>query len=233
MRTRAKVAFLVLLTVGGILPISLILAAPSAHGMVRFSSYQDLERFLLTWSRCGPTYTTQYNRQVNTFGLQNQGAAFPAALDAGSATQTSSVNSAPSHSETNNQVAGVDELDTVKTDGRYIYTVSNNTVAIVDASPTINARLLSRISLVNQTIDGIFVEGDGLSVVSEAPRNPYSGSVYCGPLTMQASQMPLSHCFCYSPVQIQNTSISVYDLTSRSSPTLKTTVTTNGTFVGA
>src|SRR5438309_11795301 len=221
MRTRARVAFLILLTVGGILPISLILTAPSAHGMVRFSSYQDLERFLLTRSNCGPIYTMQSNRLVNSFGLQNPGGALPATLGtAGSTTQTSSISSAPSHSETNNQVAGVDELDTVKNDGQYIYTVSNNTVAIVDAYPTIHARLLSRISLVNQTIDGIFVEGDGLSVVSEAPRNPYSGSVYCGPLTMQASQMPLSHCFCYSPVQIQNTSISVYDLTSRSSPTL-------------
>src|SRR5438552_18154829 len=149
--------------------------------MVRFSSYQDLERFLLTRSRCGTGYPLQYGRQVDLFGHPALGPALPASYNAlGSAAQfSSSVSSAPSHSETNNQVAGVDELDTVKTDGQYIYTVSNNTVAIVDAYPTINARLLSRISLVNQTIDGIFVEGDRLSVVSEAPRNPYSGGVYC------------------------------------------------------
>src|SRR5437660_10870495 len=89
------------------------------------------------------------------------------------------------------------------------------------------------ITLLNQAIDGIFVEGDRRCVISEAPRNPYSGAVYCGPLTMRASQMPLGRCFCYSSVQIQKTSISVYDLTSRSSPTLKTTVTTHGAFVGA
>src|SRR5208337_4830949 len=34
------------------------------------------------------------------------------------------------YSTTNVQVAGVDELDTVKTDGEYIYTVSGNTVFI-------------------------------------------------------------------------------------------------------
>src|SRR5437016_1519197 len=236
MRTRAKVAFLVLLTVGGILPISLILAAPSAHGMVRFSSYQDLERFLLTRSNCGPTYYRQYHRQVNTFGLQNQGAAFPAALDAGSATQTSSVNSAPSHSETNNQVAGVDELDTVKTDGQYIYTVSNNTVVIVSAYPVTNAQLVSRISILNQTIDGIFLSGNRLAIVSEAPRTVYNMYGACGISTfVGGSTRPAYRTSYYLPIrpQVQNTSISVYDLTNRSSPSLQTMVTINGTFIGA
>src|SRR5258708_33341238 len=105
MRTRARVAFLILLTVGGILPISLILTAPSAHGMVRFSSYQDLERFLLARSNCGPRYTLQYDRQVNLYGQPAPGPAVPAAWNnLGSADQaSSSVSSGPSHSETNNQ----------------------------------------------------------------------------------------------------------------------------------
>jgi len=214
------------------MPLSIYFTVPAAHGLVRFGSYSELERFLLTRSSCSYGYWNGYNRQLQLYGgPASFGPAVPGTL--GSNVAATTVTTAPSHSETNNQVAGVDELDTVKTDGQYIYTVSNNTVAIVDAYPAANARLLSRISLVNQTIDGIFVEGNRLSIVSEAPKNPYSGSVYCGPLTMRASQMPLSHCFCYSPVQIQNTSISVYDLTSRSSPTLKTTVTTHGTFVGA
>src|SRR5438552_18104362 len=39
----------------------------------------------------------------------------------------------------------------------------------------------------------------------------------------------------YVPIrpQVQNTSISVYDLTTRSSPSLQTMVTINGTFIGA
>src|SRR5437667_12576934 len=108
MRTRAKVAFLVLLTVGGILPISLILTAPSAHGMVRFSSYQDLERFLLTRSHCGPGYLPQYGRQVDLYGQPALAPALPASWSAlGSAAQSSSfVSSAPSHSETNNPLGG-------------------------------------------------------------------------------------------------------------------------------
>src|SRR2546422_10021390 len=228
MRTKAKVAFLVLLTVGGILPISLILTAPSAHGMVRFSSYQDLERFLLTRSQCGPSYLPQYGRQVDLYGQPAPGPALPASRNTlGSAAQSSSsVSSAPSHSETNNQVAGVDELDTVKTDGQYIYTVTNNTVAIVDAYPVNNAQLVSRISVGNQSIDGIFVSGRRLSIVTEAPRNFYYGYGSCGgPFifapSSQAGMVP--QCMgCYNRLvpREHNNSVIVFDLTNNSSSTL-------------
>ncbi|HVH14868.1 MAG TPA: beta-propeller domain-containing protein [Candidatus Angelobacter sp.] len=237
MRPRAKVAFLILLTAGGILPMSLIISTPSAHGMVRFSSYQDLEHFLLTRSNCGPVYTTQYDRQVNSFGSQNRGPAFPAALGAaGTNSQTSSPNSAPTHSATNNQVSGVDELDMVKTDGQYIYTVSNNTVAIVYAYPVASAQLVSRISILNQTIDGIFLSGNKLSIVSEAPRTVYSTYGACGISLFEGAPMRIAYPSpLYSPIrpQLQNTSVSVYDLTDRASPLLQTTITVNGTFVGA
>src|SRR5438552_4589210 len=238
MRTRARVAFLILLTVGGILPISLILTAPSAHGMVRFSSYQDLERFLLTRSQCGPVYPLQYGRQVDLYGQPALGPALPAPYSAlGSAAQSSSsVSSAPSHSETNNQVAGVDELDTVKTDGQYIYTVSNNTVVGINAYPVTNVQLISRISILNQTIDGIFLSGNRLAIVSEAPRTVYSTYGACGISSFEGAPIRVAYpSSLYSPLrpQVQNTSISVYDLTNRSSPSLQTTVTINGTFIGA
>ena len=238
MRTRARVAFLIVLTLGGILPISLILTAPSTHGMVRFSSYQDLERFLLTRSQCGPGYPLQYGRQVDLYGQRTLGPALPASRNVlGSAAQSSSsVSSAPSHSETNNQVAGVDELDTVKTDGQYIYTVSNNTVVIVSAYPVTNAQLVSRISILNQTIDGIFLSGNRLAIVSEAPRTVYNTYGACGTSTfVGGSTRPAYRTSYYEPIrpQVQNTSISVYDLTTRSSPSLQTMVTINGTFIGA
>src|SRR5437667_10405851 len=194
MRTRARVAFLILFTVCVILPISLILTAPSAHGMVRFSSYQDLERFLLTRSNCGPIYTMQSNRLVNSFGLQNPGGALPATLGtAGSTTQTSSISSAPSHSETNNQVAGVDELDTVKTDGQHIYTVPNNTVVGVNAYPVTNVQLISRISILNQTIDGIFLSGNRLAIVSEASRTVHSTYGACGISSFEGAPMRVAY----------------------------------------
>jgi uncharacterized secreted protein with C-terminal beta-propeller domain len=70
------------------------------------------------------------------------------------------------YSTTNIQVAGVDEADTIKTDGKYIYTTSTtqnnyyyfssyssetiNSVYILDADPQ-NARVVSKIALDNNT----------------------------------------------------------------------------------
>jgi inhibitor of cysteine peptidase len=234
MKPRAKVALLIVMTLGGILPLSIYFTIPAAHGMVRFNSYSELEQFLLTRSSCSYEYRYGNNGLDQLYGRSRLPVTAPASWNAGAATTaSSSVRSTPSHSETNNQVAGVDELDTVKTDGQYIYAVSNNTVAIVDAYPVTNAQLVSRISLPNQTIDGIFVDGNRLSVVSEAPRNPYYVSSYCGFGTLGLPQLAVGGCYCYGSPQVQNTSLSVYDLTSRSSPTLKTTVTVNGTFIGA
>jgi inhibitor of cysteine peptidase len=124
----------------------------------------------------------------------------------------------------------------VKTDGQYIYTVSNNTVVIVNAYPVTNAQLVSRISILNQTIDGIFLSGNRLAIVSEAPRIVYSTYGACGVRTYEGATLgiayPTSYYTSVSP-QVQNTSISVYDLTNRSGPSLQATVTVNGTFVGA
>jgi inhibitor of cysteine peptidase len=133
-------------------------------------------------------------------------------------------------------VAGVDELDTVKNDGQYVYTVSNNTVVIVSAYPVTNAQLVSRISILNQTIDGIFLSGNRLAIVSEAPRIVYNMYGACGISTfVGGSTRSAYRTSYYVPVrpQVQNTSISVYDLTTRSSPSLQTMVTINGTFIGA
>jgi inhibitor of cysteine peptidase len=226
MRPRAKVALLVAITLGGILPISIYFTAHEAHGMVRFNSYSDLEHFLLTRTSCN----LAYDRSSNFGGQPRAGAAFPAAW---TSTADTSVSTTPSHSETNNQVAGVDELDKVKSDGQYIYAVTNNTVVMVGAYPVSDARFLSRISLTNQSIDGIFVDGSRLVVVSEAPRYSYSDSFYCGSGTMPAYFSPFLGCTCSWTPPVQTTSISVYDLTNRSNPTLLNTVTINGTFVGA
>ena len=235
MRPAARMGLLIVLTICGVLPVATFLTVPSAHGMVRFDSYLELQRFLLLESSCRYNYGTGYDwtapPTAGPIALANR-------FSANSA-DSSPVNAVPSHSETNNQVAGVDELDTVKSDGQYIYTVTNNTIAIVDAYPVNNAQLVSRISVGNQSIDGIFVSGSRLSIVTEAPRNFYYGYASCGgPLlgagTSFAPMVP--QCLgCIRPwvPQEQNTSLIVYDLTNHSSPTLQTRLTVNGTFVGS
>ena len=86
-------------------------------------------------------------------------------------------------SRTNVQVAGVDELDVVKTDGEYLYLVSATNVTVVEATPPGQMHVVARISTADLGIPpepktdspgyttglyiaGIFVEGDRLAIVS-------------------------------------------------------------------
>lgn len=67
-------------------------------------------------------------------------------------------------SGTNNQVAGVDEADMLKTDGTYIYTITDNTVFIVKSYPGKDAEVVSKIKLDNYPTS-LFVDGDKLAVI--------------------------------------------------------------------
>lgn len=64
-------------------------------------------------------------------------------------------------SQTNIQVEGVDEPDTVKTDGEYLYLVSGKEVVILKAYPGSEARILSRIEA-SYAAREIFVSGSRL-----------------------------------------------------------------------
>jgi inhibitor of cysteine peptidase len=65
------------------------------------------------------------------------------------------------YSETNNQVANVDEADLIKTDGEYIYTITGNTLFIVRAGE--NAEVVKTLEFEQQPT-GLFVEDDKLVV---------------------------------------------------------------------
>jgi inhibitor of cysteine peptidase len=67
------------------------------------------------------------------------------------------------YSGTNVQVEGIDEADIIKTDGHYIYTITENTLFIIEAYPGEDARVLSRIGF-NNSPQGLFINGDTLAV---------------------------------------------------------------------
>ena len=50
-------------------------------------------------------------------------------------------------SETNNQVENVDEADLIKTDGNYVYTISNGVVSIVKSFPANEAEVVAEIDV--------------------------------------------------------------------------------------
>ena len=68
-------------------------------------------------------------------------------------------------SATNIQVAGVDEPDHLKTDGKYLYVLSDNVISVVDVWPAEDARTVSRVALdIDGHADSMFLNGDRLVV---------------------------------------------------------------------
>lgn len=57
------------------------------------------------------------------------------------APEQATTNGAPQYSTTNTQVQGVDEADLVKTDGKYIYSISERKLIITEATPATNMKI--------------------------------------------------------------------------------------------
>ncbi|HEY8143609.1 MAG TPA: beta-propeller domain-containing protein, partial [Kofleriaceae bacterium] len=76
--------------------------------------------------------------------------------------------SGPGHyTGTNVQERGVDEADMVKTDGKYVYSVSGREVVIARSWPASSARVVARYELPAQvTPQQLFLAGDRLVVLS-------------------------------------------------------------------
>jgi uncharacterized secreted protein with C-terminal beta-propeller domain len=92
------------------------------------------------------------------------GVAVPSAAPMAPTTSAGSGSSGPDHSTTNNQIATVDEADIIKTDGNYIYTVTESTLFIVKAYPGEDAKVVSKIML-KSGAQGLFISGNKLVVI--------------------------------------------------------------------
>ena len=68
------------------------------------------------------------------------------------------------YSETNVQVTGVDEADIIKTDGNYIYTVTEDILFIIKAYPGEEAEVVSTIDFDDNFPSGLFINNDNLAI---------------------------------------------------------------------
>lgn len=128
----------------------------------------------------------------------------------------------PSYSDTNVQVAGVDEADIVKTDGTYLYAVIDGVVRIIEANPA--SRMKERSAL--RFKDGfnptdLYVMGDTMVVTGSRwnqyevmPMSKMMPSIWPGPY--------------WNP---QHSEIRVYDVSDRDEPELTRTVSFEGYIV--
>ncbi len=124
---------------------------------------------------------------------------------------------AAEYSETNIQVAGVDEADIVKTDGKYIYLASGNTFLIVNAYPAEQMKVLSN-SSVEGGIRGLFINQDRLVLFEENSffrKEP--------PIGKEVMIVPYVNGF----------HIKVYDTAQKNSPKLIRDISMNGTYINS
>ena len=124
------------------------------------SDYSEIHKTVLSY------YKEIYNRNYDLLtdsddgffnGIFNFGSKDTAAEDIASGNSSSSSatgtlatdteSASTQHSTTNTQVQGVDEADIVKTDGKYIYYIVNNTINIVECDEDAKMKLVSKIKL--------------------------------------------------------------------------------------
>ena len=178
--------------------------------MATFSSYEELTEFLKNNTQPQSTYASLYTPNfvaITPFALAASASAASSSSNQGESTGTTQ------YSSTNVQVAGVDEADTVKTDGEYIYLVTGNNVSILRAYPTDQAQLVSTITISNITPVGIFVSGDRLAVLGT--QSIMSQQVISG-----------------TEITFTNTTTTaqIYDISDRTNPELLTTFTASGSY---
>ncbi|MDR2719508.1 MAG: beta-propeller domain-containing protein, partial [Nitrososphaerota archaeon] len=157
--------------------------------MKNFASTDEMKNYLLT-----NTQTTQHTYSIfDTRGRDNPSAPSEIGYSIGGNVEymprpdaaISTTGSATDYSQTNTQVAGVDEADIVKTDGTYIYFVAtihnapvHRTVQIVKADPK-NPAVVGSITFdYRSTIAGMYLSEDGNRLAVLARTETYHTSIY-------------------------------------------------------
>lgn len=149
-----------------------------------------------------PTSSTKSNKNIDWVAGSSIGASSEA--DSGGLTSSNLFGSSGSkdYSTTNIQVENVDEADITKTDGDYIYSLSEDKVVITDARNPENLRVAAEIGVVDgYPIDLMLSDNGKLIVIAEnlagAGVTPLQGSSSSG----------------------RDTIVNIYDITDRTNPT--------------
>ena len=135
------------------------------YDLMNFGSYSELTDFL--------TSSFQQSSRYNW----NFGAPMDKSFEISMVTEGSAMDGSGGevvdYSQTNVQVAGVDEPDIVKTDGTYLYIVSGNKVIIVKAYPAKDAVIEGEITFDDSVnIQNIFISGRRLVVFATTYDHP-------------------------------------------------------------
>lgn len=194
--------------------------------MKTFASYDDLKNFLTTNSPSNSRsfYTASTSQGSFSDNPAPMPTVVPSAAPAPAVPSEAATGGTTDYSTTNIQVAGVDEADTVKTDGKYLYVIANNSVYILNAGPQ-DARVLAKLTYQNTYLSGIYLSQDGnkLAVLGDQ-YVPYDYS-YGKSLPPMGADIAL-----YPYFRSGTTFAYVYDVANKNSPQLVRNFTMSGNY---
>ena len=125
---------------------------------------------------------------------------------------------APTHSDTNTQVNGVDEGDIIENDGTHLFVISGQDLRIIKAFPADSMDEVARIRIEGYAI-AEYLDGDRLTVISQeyAFDNSSSLNSFTSRMFVRPSNV--------------TTIISVFDVADRSNPSLAKQTRLDGSYV--
>ncbi len=133
------------------------------------------------------------------------------------------------YSATNVQVKNVDEPDYLKTDGKYIYIVNQNTLTIIDAHPAESAKILYKVALdiESQDLENIFLNGDRLAVLYRGSSIPHVSQT--NPEDDPQTGIESSRMMPY-PIYNSNIVVSILDISDRQKPQILSEYNIDGNY---
>lgn len=187
----------------------------SAAGVDHFRQCADVRDYLAEAYSISISHSLSYPR-YDRWGYGGDGimaaeasGSAPAASPRAAEASKASTAGPSTHTTTNVQEVGVDENDTVKTDGRFVYAVSGQVVTIVKSWPVEEAAVVATIDLGEHvTPQSLFLRGDRLVVFSSISE----------PATPTKSRPSVRRHHYDAPPRFAGTRVSVVDIADRSAP---------------
>ncbi len=221
-------------------------------GLKTFTSWNEVTNFLEATSR--PQFYGRVYEDAIPLTLT------ATAPSASSKSSTGTPVAGVDYSTTNVQVAGVDEADILKNDGKYLYTITDGKIAILQGYPASDAKLLSIIN--DSAFDNLFINGDLLIALGNSDfnwepivtrfkeefYNASNNSVSNGNVSNgnaangNTSRSSGNNQLAWARVPLRNVEsypyypsafVKVYNVSNRSNPQLLKTIDSQGTYVAS
>ena len=240
-------ALVLLLVISACTPLDQVQISTSDQRLKEFSTSEQLTAFLKEHQdQQGGNYGGPFMMAARD-AVENEGSGAPVASP--TAQKSADSNAGRSYSQTNVQEEGVDEADIVKNDDRYIYTLTQNKLVIVDAYPPTTAKIVTTLELAGNARD-LFINKNRLVVftdlypqyyalggvtrgmmedtdVASSPPSSGSGEGEIG----AASKIAMPEIWPPQPYQPPRTGVLIYDTTNKEDPELVANYTVEGNYL--